>query len=352
MGKILCFGVSTLDTLVPISHADWVAKNFPSATTGLSSQQIVGGDATNTAKVLAGLGMPVKHVSIVGDDSSGRIIQQHLAQRAGLESHLLVDNEGDSVSPMIYVRKGTGDRHIQKKPRKLTVSPDQLDMSILEDVSILYLDGRYCELALALATEAKARGILVVVEEDTFGRQGDKELIALANIVFVSSDFLIKGKAWLDEQLEADGIESSGHPVASELAALANVGCAKQAIFTTLGPEGAILYSPGHGFSRQPGESVDNLVDTTGAGDTFMAGFLFGTQHRWDYELTMLFANHLAAEKCKHSGAEPSSFVDQKELYEWLQQRSEEKSRWQKEIQALGEEWRFEDNRDYGNRLL
>jgi sugar/nucleoside kinase (ribokinase family) len=346
MGTILCFGVVTIDNIVTISQEAWDRGLAPLYEEVLDTKTIVGGDATNTAKVLAGLGKQVKLLSVVGNDANGDKIQAYLAGQEHLETHLLVVEGGISVAPTVYVRWKTGEKWIRKSPRNLSATPDQLNMSILDDVSILYLDGRYKDLALVLAKEAKQRGIMVVVEEDIFGREGDKELIALADVVFVAEGFLLAGQEWLTQQAQEVRLEASGDPIAGGLASLAYVGIPKQAVITTLGHEGVLCYSPDRGFLCQPGEHLDEVIDTTGAGDTFMAGFLFGRQRGWDYELTMLFANHLAAEKCKFNGAEPSLFVDRERLFFWLGQKSDGREPWQDQIAELGRKWGFELGRD------
>jgi sugar/nucleoside kinase (ribokinase family) len=68
----------------------------------------------------------------------------------------------------------------------------------------------------------------------------------------------------------------------------------------TLGREGAVALINGELF-RVKGFKV-NTVDTTGAGDVFHAGFIYGLLQNWEVVEVLKFANAVAALKCCHLG--------------------------------------------------
>jgi sugar/nucleoside kinase (ribokinase family) len=69
----------------------------------------------------------------------------------------------------------------------------------------------------------------------------------------------------------------------------------------TLGERGAMGFD-GKDIVRSPGFSVD-AVDTTGAGDVFRAGFIYGLIQGWDLAQRLRFANATAAVSCTRLGA-------------------------------------------------
>jgi sugar/nucleoside kinase (ribokinase family) len=69
----------------------------------------------------------------------------------------------------------------------------------------------------------------------------------------------------------------------------------------TLGKLGAIAWD-GQRFFLSPGFKV-RAVDTTGAGDIFHAGFIYGLLQGWSIKVTLEFSNAAAALNCTASGA-------------------------------------------------
>jgi sugar/nucleoside kinase (ribokinase family) len=76
-------------------------------------------------------------------------------------------------------------------------------------------------------------------------------------------------------------------------------GCVLTA--ATLGPDGVLAWD-GERFHYAPAYRV-SVVDTTGAGDIFHAGFLFGLMQGWDLERQLDFSCAAAALNCMHEGA-------------------------------------------------
>jgi sulfofructose kinase len=152
---------------------------------------------------------------------------------------------------------------------------------------VLHLDGYDAEAAYAAASWARAAGVPVVVDVDT--RVGPVErLLAITDAVIVSHQFAreLTGAAEADDAL--------GRLAASTGAALVAI---------TLGAAGAIAATAA-GIFRAPGYAV-HAVDTTGAGDIFHAGFIYGLLRGWSLEDTLAFANATAALKCTQLGGRP-----------------------------------------------
>ena len=72
-------------------------------------------------------------------------------------------------------------------------------------------------------------------------------------------------------------------------------------LMVTLGERGSAALD-GDRFYHVPAPPV-NAVDTTGAGDVFRAGFIYGLLQRWTTEELLRFANNAAALSCTRRGA-------------------------------------------------
>ena len=77
-------------------------------------------------------------------------------------------------------------------------------------------------------------------------------------------------------------------------------------LIVTRGAQGAIAVSGGE-RSAVPAEPIDRVVDTTGAGDLFAAGFLAGQAQRRSVEQSLRMGAIAAAEVISHYGARPEA---------------------------------------------
>ena len=73
-----------------------------------------------------------------------------------------------------------------------------------------------------------------------------------------------------------------------------------KAVTITLGDKGSITAS-GNEVFQTPAFKVD-VVDTTGAGDVFHGGYIYGLLQKWDIKNVVRFASAFAALKCKKLG--------------------------------------------------
>jgi sugar/nucleoside kinase (ribokinase family) len=75
----------------------------------------------------------------------------------------------------------------------------------------------------------------------------------------------------------------------------------------TLGAEGAIVVDGDEPVVRMPAAHVDRVVDTTGAGDLFAAGYLYGLVHGFNSRRCARLGAIAAAEVISHLGARPEA---------------------------------------------
>jgi sugar/nucleoside kinase (ribokinase family) len=113
-------------------------------------------------------------------------------------------------------------------------------------------------------------------------------------LVADSIDILLGNRDELCLLYEADDVE----------VALERAGRDAPVVAVTLGADGAAVSGEGS-LARVPASPVAHVVDTTGAGDLFAAGFLFGLTHGHDVATSARIGGIAAAEVISHVGARP-----------------------------------------------
>src|SRR3569623_2376583 len=88
--------------------------------------------------------------------------------------------------------------------------------------------------------------------------------------------------------------------------AVARASAQAPLLVVTRSEKGAIAVSNGRTVAA-PAEPIEKVVDTTGAGDLFAAGFLRGQAQGWDLERSLKLGAICAAEIISHVGARPMS---------------------------------------------
>lgn len=248
-----------------------------------------GGQVATALVALQRWGCRTAYVGTFGDGPLAETSRRSLADE-GIDVGRAPTRPGVvNQTAIILIDRASGERTIlMHRPAALTLRPDELDRGLVTAARVLHLDGYDADAAVAAAGWARAAGIPVVVDVDT--RVGPVErLLAVTDAVILSRDF-------------ACALVGAGDAET----ALAKLVAAFAAPVTavTLGAAGVIAATPAAGTVRVPGYAVD-AVDTTGAGDVFRAGFIYGLLHGWPLERTLRFANAAAALKCTRVGGRP-----------------------------------------------
>src|SRR4030067_975604 len=197
---------------------------------------------------------------------------------------LTVEPKATSQFAMIIVDGPTGERTILwNRDQRLMYRQGELRKGEVCSGKLLHLDGHDIHTALQCARWAREKGIPTVVDLDKM-EPLTSELIKELDFIITSSRFpmLYTGisdqkKALFELQKHTSGF-----------------------LWTTLGHEGVIALVNGE-FLHVEGFKVDTL-DTTGAGDVFHGGFIYGLLQHWELVEILRFANAVAALKCRDLG--------------------------------------------------
>jgi len=243
-----------------------------------------GGQVATAMVALSRWGVKTKYIGKVGGDELGHFSLHSIRQEGVDVSSITVEPNATNQFAMIIVDAMTGGRTILwDRDERLMYREGELREEEICSGKLLHLDGHDIQAAIQSAKWAKEEGIPTVIDLDKI-EPLTPELIRGIDFIITSSRFstLFTGivdreKALMELQKQTPGF-----------------------LCATLGPEGAIALVDGE-MLRVKGFEV-RTVDTTGAGDVFHAGFIYGLLQNWEVTEILRFANGVAALKCRDLG--------------------------------------------------
>jgi len=256
-----------------------IVPKFPHPNTKTHMHEVrvePGGQVATALATCARLGLRARYIGSVGSDNWGK------AQLASLREEKLellvreVEGAASQVA-VILLEEGVGERTILwRRDPKLQFPVEALQRETITSARVLHIDGCDSEAALQAARWAREAGLPVVIDIDELYGESTHELLRLVDYLIAGSDFA----------------QDPG-----ELAA--RYGC--KVVGITRGAEGAVFLDRGR-LIESPAFKVP-VADTTGAGDVFHGGFIYGLLQKWSLEDVIRFAHAVAAMKCMHVGA-------------------------------------------------
>ncbi len=229
-------------------------------------------------------GIKTKYIGKVGGDELGQFSLDSLRQEGIEVSSVAIESDAPNQCAVIIVDGVSGGRTILwDRDDRLTYREGELRREDVCSGRLLHLDGHDIRAAIQCAKWAKEEGIPTVIDIDKVEAQ-TAELIREIDFVVASSRFpgLFTGISDREKAL----IEIQRHTAGFVCATLGHEG--SMALV-----EGKIVYVKGFNI---------RAIDTTGAGDVFHAGFIYGLFQNWDVEEILRFANAVAALKCLDLG--------------------------------------------------
>jgi len=290
-------GCASWDTLLPVDHYP-AESEYCIATNEI---QMPGGTSTNVAVALARLGMPPRFVGVVGDDWRGERLRAGLEEAGVLCDTLGVHRGQDSDRSIIPIGP-SGSRTIFWIKGAMLQRGDPLDIPAIFRHSVIYLD----IVDLALWAD-----ILDAFERDRAGLPDAPLIIGQAVFVagilapdaalpFVGRHDVFIGGEW--EWRLMTGAPSRAEVIARLQQTVRETRL--QIAIVTCGADGCVVITKTASFDA-PAAAVP-VVDTTGAGDAFAAGFIFGRVRGWSPERCAQFANAVGGLATRALGSQVS----------------------------------------------
>ncbi len=244
-----------------------------------------GGPVGTALATLARLGAQAGYLGVLGDDREGHFLQD-LFVREGVDvARLQVRADVGTNVCLLLVEEATARRailcHQRVRPTDLTL--DDIDRAYIQSARVLHLDGQFMPAAIQAARWAREAGVRVCFDGN-HPRPGLDELLPLVDWLVVAESFPAAFTG-----------SSSQDDTARALLALG-----AEVLIITQGERGCQVWTDEDQF-QATGFAVQ-AVDTTGAGDAFHGGFIFGMLQGWSLRQVATFANAVAAINCQTLG--------------------------------------------------
>ncbi|WP_354478076.1 PfkB family carbohydrate kinase [Marisediminicola sp. UYEF4] len=259
-GRIVVFG-DVIDDIVVVPQE----PVRPDTDTSSSIRHRAGGSAANVAAWLGSLGAPVDLVGMVGVDD----VDRHTAGLAAFGVRALIDGHPElPTGTIVVIVDGERRTMLTERGANSLLDPRRVTDELLDDAVVLHLTGySMVDAPDAAALEdlvrrATLRGVAVSVDPASagyivdFGVPRFLDAMSGATLVFPNLD---EGRALTGE---SDPLEVA-----------ASLGRRFRVVALTLGPDGAIVVQDGGAPVCIPAVR-SRILDPTGAGDAFCAGFL------------------------------------------------------------------------------
>lgn len=291
-------------TLIDEPTSDALYEKMP------TTMECSGGSVANSIAGVASFGGKASFIGKVKNDQFGKIFS-HDIRSVGVEFETPPTTEGPSTSSCLVAITPDAERTMQTYLGASTqLSFDDLDEEKIKASKILYLEGYVMDIEIGLewlnraADIAHANDTLVALNlSDPWFV--DRHRDALLGFVKEKVDILLGN----------DGEATSLFKTTTLQDALNIIDSIVPVAAITKGAEGSIICKDGEQYEVKA-DAVTNVVDTTGAGDLYAAGVLYGLAQGKDPATCGRLGSLAAAEVISHIGARP-----QKPLAELAQEK-------------------------------
>ena len=263
--------------------------------------EISGGSAANTIAGLASFGARTGFIGTVQSDQLGNVFR-HDISALGVDYVTPARTSGDPTARCLILVTPDGERTMNTfLGASQTLGPDDVNEEDIAKADIVYLEGYLFDPAPAKEAFYKAArlahkhgGRVALTLSDAFCVDRHREEFRV--LVNDEVDILFANEAEIISLYQASSFEE----------ACTKIGKECPLAILTRSADGAVIVAKGE-ISEVPAKRVDAVVDTTGAGDLFAAGFLYGLASKRDLEDCARLGAMAAAEVIGHMGARPES---------------------------------------------
>ena len=249
-----------------------------------------GGSTSNTIHGLARLGAQAGYIGKVGNDDLGRLFREE-CQRFGVIPHLIESNEDTGVA-ITFISPNAERTFATYLGAAATMQPDQVDAEILKSYDIIHIEGYLIfnhDLILSICQKAKEQGLQISMDMASYNLiESNLDFVKMllrdyVDIIFANEE---EAKAFTGvENVEALHALSEYCPVA----------------IVKVGKDGSYIKMDGEVTAIAPVDA--KRLDTTGAGDIYASGFLYGLINNFGALKSGNLASYLSARLIEYVGA-------------------------------------------------
>jgi sulfofructose kinase len=280
MVDLVGVGLNATDTVIPLST--YPARGSKTEYTTVST--LPGGQVATTVVACQHWGLRTRYVGKLGDDLAATLHREAFSH-AGVETRVITVPGGASAQSLILV-DAQGERTVLiRRDERLALHPTDLDRESITNARALHVDGYDTEAAILAATWARAANIPVIADLD--------ELYPNVEALIENVDYLIVSRDFPSRLTSEPDLEQALRKMHRRH------NCRLAA--ATLGQDGVLAFD-GKRLLHTPAFRVP-VLDTTGAGDIFHAGFIYALLADWSLDRQLEFACAAAALNCTAVGA-------------------------------------------------
>jgi sulfofructose kinase len=277
------FGLNAVDHLI-------VVPEYPAFDTKVrftEYEKSAGGQTASAMVALQRLGLKAAYAGRFGSDAEGRFGLSSLEyEGVNVDFAEMIDGANNQIA-FIVIDARSGERTIiWDRDERLSYRPDEAPLELAMRGRVLHMDAHDPPACAVMARAARAAGTIVTADIDNI-YEGLSELLPLIDVLITSADFPHRMTGISDER-------------AALVEMKARSGCA--VVGVTLGARGALVYCEGSFIESLAFAVPGGCRDTTGAGDAFHGGFIYGMLRGDNLETCMKLGNAVAALKCRTLG--------------------------------------------------
>lgn len=273
-------GLNATDTLMPVTK-------FPVSGSKVEFRNVQiqpGGQTATTVIACQMWGMQTRYVGKLGDDRAA-VMHREAFDKVGTETQLIHAHGCDSPQSMILVEPDGERTVLLRRDERVLLQPQDLKREWVQNARSLHIDGFETAAALQAATWAREAGIPVIADLD--------EVYAGIELLLEKIDYAIASRDFPCRMMSEDDLELA--------LKMMHTRYGNKLTAATLGPDGVLAWD-GEQFHYRAAYRVP-VRDTTGAGDIFHAGFIYGLMQGWEIDRQLDFACAAAALNCSGVGA-------------------------------------------------
>lgn len=260
-----------------------------------------GGSVANTVAVAASFGADVAYTGKVRNDTLGQTFTRDIRD-AGVAFDTPASTEGAGTARCLVMVSPDGQRTMSTYLGAcLELSSADIDADLVGRTAVTLLEGylwdspdakKACEAAIA-AARAHGRKIALTVSDSLCVERHRQEFTELLD---TTADILFANEDEIRALYEVESVEQALEIASSHCDVVA----------LTHGEKGSVVASGGE-FHEVPADPIERVVDTTGAGDAYAAGFLYGLTQGVELPVCARLGSLAAAEIISHLGARPQT---------------------------------------------
>jgi sugar/nucleoside kinase (ribokinase family) len=311
---VVCIGNAIVDVLTQVDEgqlsksgmhkgtmtlidSDRAEELYASMVDGIEAS---GGSAANTAVGIASLGGQAHYIGKVAADSLGDAFEKDIQEQK--VTYRTERSEGDlsTARCLIYVTPDSQRTMNTFLGACTTLGPKDINSGDISAAKVTYMEGYLWDMPAAKEAFIKAIDICHAAGRKASLTLSDPFCVErfrseFADLVTNQIDILFANEAEICSLYQTNSLEDA--------IACVRENCELSAI--TCSEDGSIIVA-GEETIRIKAAPVEKVVDTTGAGDLYAAGFLYGYTQGFDLELCGKIASLAAGEIISHFGARPA----------------------------------------------